>query len=43
MKLTAASAIANLVPKPMASNIIPSIFDRNVVKSVADAVKKATN
>ena len=43
MKITAALAIADLVPNPTANNIIPSIFNKNLVNSVANAVKKANN
>lgn len=38
MKLRAAKALAGLVKKPTAENIIPSPFDKRVVKSVAKAV-----
>lgn len=42
MKLAAASAIADLIDEDRLSedNIIPSVFDKNVCKAVADAVKK---
>ncbi|MBM3256000.1 MAG: NADP-dependent malic enzyme [Candidatus Moranbacteria bacterium] len=39
MKLSAARALADLIKKPSLNNIIPSIFDRRVVPSVAGAVK----
>ena len=39
MKIKAAEKLAGLVPKPTASKIIPSVFDKRVVKAVAGAVK----
>lgn len=41
MKIAAAHAIAGCVPKPTVDRIVPSVFEKNVVKCVADAVKKA--
>lgn len=43
MKIDAAFAIADLVQNPSVDNIIPSIFEKNLVKAVAQAVKKALN
>jgi len=43
MKIAAAIALAGLVKKPSASKIIPGVFDKNVVKVVANAVKKHYN
>lgn len=40
MKLEAAVALASLVSKPTAERIIPTPFDKRVVKAVAQAVKK---
>lgn len=40
IKIAAAKAIAELVVSPTESNIIPSIFNKKVVKVVADAVKR---
>jgi malate dehydrogenase (oxaloacetate-decarboxylating) len=40
MKISAAEAIASLVKNPNPENIIPSPFDKSVVPSVAEAVKK---
>ena len=42
MKLAAAKALSSMV-KPGRDRIIPGMFDRNVVKSVADAVKKSAH
>lgn len=39
MKLKAAKKIADLVPKPTADKVIPSIFDKNAVKAVSSAIK----
>ena len=39
MKIKAAEKLAGLVSKPTASKIIPSVFDKRVVKAVAGAVK----
>lgn len=39
MKLKAAKNLAALIKKPSAGNIIPSVFDKGVVKAVASAVK----
>lgn len=41
IKITAAEAIASLVKKPIAEKIIPSIFDKNLVGAIANAIKKA--
>ncbi|MDP2924739.1 MAG: NADP-dependent malic enzyme [Nanoarchaeota archaeon] len=41
MKLKAAEALASIVKKPTPNNIIPSPFDKKVVKVVSEAVKKA--
>lgn len=38
MKQAAAKAIASLVPAPTATEIVPSPFDRRVVRSVVDAI-----
>jgi malate dehydrogenase (oxaloacetate-decarboxylating) len=40
IKLAAAHALAGLVKTPSAKNIIPSIFDKRVAPTVANAVKK---
>lgn len=40
MKIAAAISIAKLVKNPSAENIIPKVFDKNVAKAVASAVKK---
>jgi malate dehydrogenase (oxaloacetate-decarboxylating) len=40
MYLAAAKALANLVKKPSPTNIIPSSFDKRVVKAVSQAVRK---
>lgn len=40
IKIAAAEAIADLIKKPTSDYIIPSIFDKNLVKVIADAVKK---
>lgn len=39
MLVRAAVALAKLIPKPTRENIIPSIFDKMVVKTVAKAMK----
>lgn len=39
MKLRAALAIARLVKRPTAERIIPSVFNKNVVRGVAEAMK----
>lgn len=41
MKLAAVSAIAQLVENPSVTNIVPSVFDKNLSRVVAEAVKKA--
>ncbi len=41
MKLAAAYALAEYIKTPTEENIIPDPLDRNVVKAVAEAVKKA--
>ncbi len=41
MKLAASLALASCVEQPDAGKIVPSVFDKNVVKRVAKAVKKA--
>ena len=38
MKLAAARAIASLVAEPTAQEIVPSVFDERVAKTVAAAV-----
>jgi len=43
MKLRIAEALASLVPNPTPDNIIPSIFDKGVVSTVAGAVSEAVN
>jgi malate dehydrogenase (oxaloacetate-decarboxylating) len=40
MKLAAAEALAKVVRKPTAEKIIPDVFDKKVVESVSQAVKK---
>lgn len=40
LKIEVARAIAGVVKNPSAENIIPSVFDKKVVKVIADAVKK---
>ncbi|MEJ3654777.1 NAD-dependent malic enzyme [Actinomycetes bacterium KLBMP 9759] len=42
MLLAAASAIANVVPEPNPSFIVPSVFDASVAPAVAEAVRGAT-
>jgi malate dehydrogenase (oxaloacetate-decarboxylating) len=39
MKLRAAKAIAKLVPKPTATKIVPTVFDRRVAKTVAGVIR----
>ncbi len=39
MKLKAAYALASLVKKPNSQNIVPLIFDKRVVKTVASAIR----
>ncbi|MCX6814853.1 MAG: NADP-dependent malic enzyme [Candidatus Aenigmarchaeota archaeon] len=41
MKMAAARALAGLVEKPSAGNIIPDLFDPRVAKAVSEAVRKA--
>lgn len=41
IKIAVAAAIAGLVRKPSFDNFMPSIFDKNLVKTVAKAVKNA--
>lgn len=41
MKVAAAHALAALVKKPTPEKIIPGVFDKDVAKIVAEAVKKA--
>ncbi|MEM4637947.1 MAG: malic enzyme-like NAD(P)-binding protein [Candidatus Woesearchaeota archaeon] len=41
MKIAAAEALASMVKKPTVNKIIPGPFDKNVAKTVAEAVKKA--
>lgn len=41
MKVAAAHAIADYVPRPVRDHILPNILDRNVTKAVAKAVAKA--
>ena len=41
MKLTAAKALAKLVSKPNSNKIIPKPFDKDVAKTIANAVKKS--
>ncbi len=40
MKLDAALALANLVSRPTAKKILPSIFDKRIVRTVAQAVHR---
>jgi malate dehydrogenase (oxaloacetate-decarboxylating) len=42
MLIAAAAAIADVVPEPNASFIVPSVFDAAVAPAVADAVRQAT-
>jgi malate dehydrogenase (oxaloacetate-decarboxylating) len=41
MLLAAAAAIADVVPEPNASFIVPSVFDQSVAHAVAEAVRRA--
>jgi malate dehydrogenase (oxaloacetate-decarboxylating) len=43
MKLAAAIALSKLVKKPTATQIIPKVFDKNIAKVVAAAVKRYAN
>jgi malate dehydrogenase (oxaloacetate-decarboxylating) len=40
IKIAIAEAIASLIQDPDAENIIPTIFDKNVVPTIAEAIKK---
>ncbi len=40
IKMVAASALANCVESPNAENILPDPLDKNVVKSIADAIEE---
>ncbi|KKT92298.1 MAG: Malate dehydrogenase (Oxaloacetate-decarboxylating) [Candidatus Jorgensenbacteria bacterium GW2011_GWA2_45_13] len=40
MKLDAAVALAKLVKRPTAEKIIPSVFDKGVVRAISNAIKK---
>ena len=40
MKLRAAKALASLIKKPTRNNIIPTVFDKRVVRTIANAVKR---
>ena len=40
MKLAAAVSLAGLVKKPGPANIIPKVFEKNVAKVIANAVKR---
>jgi malate dehydrogenase (oxaloacetate-decarboxylating) len=42
MLLAASAAIADVVPEPNASFIVPSVFDASVAPAVAEAVREAT-
>lgn len=39
MKLRAAHAVAKLIPNPSAKHIVPSIFDKRIVKTIAKVIK----
>ena len=39
MKLKAAKALAGIIKKPTAEKIIPSVFDKKVVRAVANAIR----
>ncbi len=39
MKLRAAEALASLIKKPTATNVIPSAFDKKVARTVAEAIR----
>ena len=41
MKIAAAHALANYVPKPHREHIVPAVLDREVTKQVASAVREA--
>lgn len=41
MKLNAAYALAETVKKPNKNKILPDVFDKNVVKNIANAVKES--
>ena len=41
MKIAAAHAIADFIEKPVNDQILPNILDKNVTRSVAEAVAKA--
>jgi malate dehydrogenase (oxaloacetate-decarboxylating) len=41
MKIAAAHALADYVPKPHREHIVPAVLDREVTKKVAAAVKEA--
>jgi malate dehydrogenase (oxaloacetate-decarboxylating) len=43
MLLAASAAIADVVPEPNASFIVPSVFDATVAPAVAEAVRQATS
>lgn len=40
MKLAAAHAIATCVPNPTTDRFIPSVFDKNVVQKIVEAIRK---
>lgn len=40
MKIAAAEALAKIITRPTKNKILPSIFDRQVVKKVAEAVRR---
>jgi malate dehydrogenase (oxaloacetate-decarboxylating) len=42
MLLAASAAIADVVPEPNPSFIVPSVFDATVAPAVAEAVRQAT-
>ncbi len=41
MKLAAAKTLANLVKKPNPNKIIPNLSDKNIVKNIAQTIKKS--
>ncbi len=41
MKLNAAYALARIVKKPTKNTILPNIFEKKIVNSIADAIKKS--
>lgn len=43
MKLAAAFALASMVKKPTTDKIIPLVFEKNIVKKIALAIKKCIN